>query len=84
MGVGFAETAWKNIDRDKYAEGWERVFGKKDLKLDKNYEENCLEIDKNKDGHSSSFESPISIPEPGSSGNSSLPESNASAITDPI
>lgn len=30
MAQGFKETAHHKIDREKYAEGWERIFGKKD------------------------------------------------------
>lgn len=34
MGQGFHETAHNKIDPKKYAEGWERIFGKKEEKDD--------------------------------------------------
>lgn len=30
MGQGFQETAHNKIDPKKYAEGWERIYGKKE------------------------------------------------------
>lgn len=47
MGQDFKETAHNKVDPKKYAEGWDRIFGKKEKKEDEdNKDEEKKEEDK--------------------------------------